>query len=238
MSATARSNFLHERKVQAVSTESVTASALRTLEEYQSSTSTAKSSGSDIDVDDFLKLFVAQLSSQDPLSGSSGSGSSGTDYISQLAQLTMLKQISALNSSLDASQAYSMIGKYVYIGDGADSSSDMIFGKVDGVINKSGVNYLMVGGETYDLSEVYAVIDGDAASAATDDEVLKSAELIGKTVTATVKDSAGVESTVTGKVDKILVKDGVINLVIGDKNVALSDITEIAETAAASTTTA
>ena len=217
-----------------MSTESVTASALRTLEEYQSSTSKTKSSGSDIDVDDFLKLFVAQLSSQDPLSGSSGSGSSGTDYISQLAQLTMLKQMSALNESFSTNQAYSMIGKYVYIGDG--TSSDLTIGKVDGVINDGGVSKLMVGGETYDLSEIYAVVDG--SSAATDDEVLKSAELIGKTVTATVKDTAGVESTVTGKVDKVQIKSGVIYLVIGDKNVALSNITEIAETAAASTTTA
>ncbi len=218
-----------------MSTESVTASALRTLEDYQKSTEKTRSTGSDLDVDDFLKLFVAQMSSQDPLSGSSGSGGGGMDYLSQLAQLTMLKQISALNDSLATNQAYSMIGKYVYIGDGSTDSADLIVGKVDGVINEGGVSRVMVGGETYDLSEIYAVVDG--SSAATDDEVLKSADLIGKTVTAKVKDSAGVESTVSGKVEKILVKDGSIYLVIGDKNVPLTSITEIAETAPSATTT-
>lgn len=215
-----------------MSTDAVSASALRTLEEYQNSSSTSKKSSTDIQVADFLKLFVAQLSNQDPMSGSSGSGSSGTDYISQLAQLTMLQQLSSLSTSLSTSQAYSMIGKYVYIGN--DSSSSLIFGKVDGVINSNGVYELMVGGETYGLSDIYAVIDDDAITSATDDEVLASASLIGKTVTAnvTTKDADGnvTTSTVTGKVDKILVQDGAIYLVIGDQNIALSNVTEIAET--------
>ncbi len=220
-----------------MSTDVVSSSALRTLVDYQSSTKTSSKSGSSIDMDDFLKLFVAQLSCQDPLSSSSGS-SSGTDYISQLAQITMLQQLSGLNDSLTASQVYGMIGNYVYIGESSDS--DLIFGKVDGVIKENGVNYLMVGGSLYDISEVYAVIDPDSASAATDDEVLKSADLIGKTVTASVTttDSEGEQtvSTVTGKVEKILVKDGIIYLVIGDKNVKLDGITEISETAAEAAT--
>jgi flagellar basal-body rod modification protein FlgD len=220
-----------------MSTDAVSSSALRTLADYQSSTKTSSKSGSSIDMDDFLKLFVAQLSCQDPLSSSSGS-SSGTDYISQLAQITMLEQLSGLNDSLNASQVYGMIGNYVYIGESSDS--DLIFGKVDGVIKEDGVNYLMVGGSLYDISEVYAVIDPDTASAATDDQVLKSADLIGKTVTASVTttDSEGEQtvSTVTGKVEKILVQDGTIYLVIDDQNVKLDDITEIAETAAEAAT--
>lgn len=218
-----------------MSTEAVTTSALRTLEEYQKSTSNTRSTGSDLDVEDFLKLFVAQMSNQDPVGGSGGSGSGGTDYLSQLAQLTMLKQISALSNSLASNQAYSMIGKYVYIGNSSTASDDFIVGRVDGVINEGGVSKVMVGGDTYDLSEIYAVVDG--SSTATDDEVLKSADMIGKTVTAKVKDSAGVETTVSGKVEKILVKDGVIYLVIGDKNIALANITEISETEPSATTT-
>ena len=225
-------NFLHERKYELMSTDAITASALRTLEEYQRSQSS--NSSSNLDMDDFLQLFVAQLSCQDPLSGSSESGSSGTDYISQLAQLTMLEQISSLGSALAATQAYSMIGKYVYIGE--DGSSDMIFGKVDGVIGDGGVNKLMVGGETYDMSEIYAVINEDAVSTASDDEVLKCADLIGKTVTATSTDKDGVELTVTGEVEKICVQDGTIYLVVDGQNVALSNITEISETAPETTT--
>jgi flagellar basal-body rod modification protein FlgD len=212
-----------------MSTEAIQASALRTLEDYQASVSSSKSSGTNISVDDFLKMFVAQLSNQDPLSSSS-SGGSGTDYLSQLAQLTMMQQLSEIGDSLSTSQAYGMIGKYVYIGD--EMSSDLIFGRVDGVINSDGVYKLMVDGETYDLSEVYAVVDDETISAATDDKVLASAGLIGKTVTATTLDSAGAELTVTGQVEKILVQDGILYLVIGGQNVTLGDIIEITETEA------
>jgi flagellar basal-body rod modification protein FlgD len=221
-----------------MSTEGIPASTLRTLEDYQKSVSSSKSKGTNVDANDFMKLFVAQLSNQDPMSGSSGSGSSGTDYITQLAQMTMLEQLSSLNTSLSTSQAYSMIGKYAYIG--SDSSSSLMLGKVAGVINEDGVYKLMINGDTYDLSEVCAVVDDGAISPVSDDEVLASANLIGKTVTASVteKDADGKEttSTVTGKVDKILVKEGAIYLVIGNQNIALSDVTEIAEAAADTTT--
>ena len=207
-----------------MSTDAVEAAGLRSLEDYKKKTS---GKASNLDMDDFLKLFVAQLSYQDPLSSSSGSGSGGTDYISQMAQLTMLEQFSALNSALSASQAYSMIGKYVYVGDGTESN--MIIGKVDGVISEGSEYYLLVAGKAYELSDVYGVVDEDCASVVTDEKLLQSAGLIGKTVTATVIVD-GEETEVTGKVDKIVVEDGAIYLMIDDQKIALGDITEISET--------
>ena len=207
-----------------MSTDGVTAAGLRTLAEYQKQ-SQADKGKTGLDMDDFLKLMVAQMSYQDPLSSSSGSGGAGTDYISQMAQMTMLEQFSALNNALSGDQAYSMIGKYVYLA--GEAGADPLLGKVDGVINESGEFYLMVGGEAYDLSAVLCVVDGD--NVASDDEILQSAGLIGKTVTAKVMED-GEESTVTGKVDKILVKDGVIHAVIDDEEIPLANITEISET--------
>jgi len=206
-----------------MSTDAVTAAGLRTLEEYQKQSRSATGK-SDLGMDDFLKLMVAQMSYQDPLSSSSGSGGAGTDYISQMAQMTMLEQFSALNSALSGNQAYSMIGKYVYLT--GEAGADPMLGKVDGVINEDGAFYLMVGGETYDLSAVLCVVDGD--NVASDDEILQSAGLIGKKVTAKVMED-GEESTITGTVDKVLVKDGVIHVVIDDQHVALGDITEISD---------
>lgn len=221
-----------------MNTDAVTASGIRPLEEYQKSITSSSTKSMGISADDFLKLFVAQLANQDPLSGSSGGSSSGTDYIAQLAQLTMMEQLSALNDSLSANQAYSMIGKYVYIGESTDSN--LILGKVDGVINEGGVNYLMVGGETYNVSDIYAVIDPNSVSAATGDEVLKCADLIGKNVTASITetDENGNEtiSTVSGKVEKILVQDDVIYLVVGEQKIKLDDITEITEAPTETTT--
>lgn len=203
-----------------MSTDAVTAAGLRTLAEYQKQ-SQADAGKTGLDMDDFLKLMVAQMSYQDPLGSSSGSGG-GADYITQMAQMTMLEQFSELNSALSGNQAYGMIGKYVYLA--GEAGSDPLLGKVDGVINESGEFYLMVGGQTYDLSAVLCVVGGD--NVASDDEILQSAGLIGKTVTAKVMED-GEESTVTGKVDKILVKDGVIHVVIDDEEIPLSNITEI-----------
>lgn len=181
-----------------------------------------------LDVNDFLKLLIAQITNQDPMSGSSsGGGAGGTDYIAQLAQFTMLQQISSLSDSISSSQAYSLIGKYVYLKEKPDS--ELIFGKVDGVIKENGINYLMVGGKTYEMSKVFAVADEYENAGSIDDQVLQSAYLIGKHVLATVKDNEGKESTVTGKVDSISIKDGIIYLVIDGKDVNLSGITEISE---------
>jgi flagellar basal-body rod modification protein FlgD len=181
-----------------------------------------------LDVNDFLKLLIAQISNQDPMGGSSsGGGGGGTDYIAQLAQFTMLQQISSLSSDISSSQAYSLIGKHVYINESPDS--EMIFGKVDGVVKEGGINYLMIGGEMYEMSKVYAVAGDYEDSQSIEDEVLKSAYLVGKQVTAQITNDEGVESTVSGKVEKINIKDGVIYLVIGGSDVKLSDITEISE---------
>ncbi len=181
----------------------------------------------DLDINDFLKLLVAQMSNQDPVGGSSSGGGSGTDYIAQLAQFTMLQQLSTLSTSMSSSQAYSLIGKYVYLQERPDSQ--LILGKVDGVVRENGINCLMVGGETYDMSKVYAVAGGDdEIGGITDDQILESAHLIGKQVTAKVIGSDNNETTITGTVEKIKVKDGDIYLVVSGQDVKLGDITEIA----------
>ncbi len=207
-----------------MSTYSVNSQVLQAVQD-SSGTKAQSTKKSSLDMDDFLKLIVTQMTYQDPLSGSSDSSSAG--FMTQLAQITMLEQLSQIGADLSASQAYSMIGKYVYIGSG----SDLMLGRVDGVINQGGQNYLMVGGETYSMSDVYAAVDGSANAAATDDEVLKSADMIGRNITATVTDEAGGESTVSGKVEKILVTDGVIYLVVDGQNVPLWSIVEISEAA-------
>lgn len=206
-----------------MSTYSVNPQMLQAVQD-SSGTKAQPAKKKSLDMDDFLKLIVTQMTYQDPLSGSSDSGSAG--FMTQLAQITMLEQLSQIGAGISASQAYSMIGKYVYTGSG----SNLMLGRVEGVINQGGQNYLMVGGETYSMSDVCAVVDGGAA-AATDDEVLRSADMIGRNITATVTDEAGGESTVFGKVEKILVRDGVIYLVVGGQNVPLWSVVEISEAA-------
>lgn len=54
--------------------------------------------GNDMGRDDFLKLMIAQLQNQDPLSPMDG-----TEYAAQLAQFTSLEQLTNLNDSVNRS---------------------------------------------------------------------------------------------------------------------------------------
>lgn len=199
-----------------------------TYDEVQNaSTRSIPNKSNDLDINDFLKLLIAQMTNQDPVGGGSSSSGSGSDYIAQLAQFTMLQQLSTLSTSMSSSQAYSLIGKYVYLQE--SPGAQLIFGKVDGVVRENGVNCLMVGGETYDMSKVYAVADGDEEiGGVIEDQILRSAHLIGKHVTAKVTGEDGNETTITGTVEKIKVKDGDIYLVVGGRDVELGSLTEIA----------
>lgn len=193
---------------------------------------TKKTTGSSLDVDDFLKLLVAQMENQDPMSGDSSGGgsSSNTDYITQLAQFSMLQQLSSLNTDFTASKAYGLIGKYVYLQDSSSDSkpnSDLILGKVDGVTSKDGTYYLIVGGKEYDLADVQAVVNDTSD---TDQNILNSADLIGKLVTASVTGSDGTATTVSGTVDKVNIQDGLVYVTINGQSIPLSDITEISGT--------
>jgi flagellar basal-body rod modification protein FlgD len=205
-----------------MSTSAVTTNGLRTIEDYQKTATTPKTGSSELSIDDFLKLFIAQMQNQDPIGGDSSGGNSNMDYISQLAQFTMLKQLSALDDQLTASKAYSLIGKYVYIDTGNDSNQ--IFGKVDGVVTKDGEQCVVVGGNSYGLSKVSAVVNDTSEC---DTQIIKSADLIGKQVTAKVTGNDETTTTVTGIVEKVTVQDGLIYVTIGDQSLPLSSITEI-----------
>ncbi len=195
-------------------------SAARTLEEYQKS---KRTTGSTLGQEDFLKILVAQMSNQDPMEPTSNG-----DFLAQMAQFSALEAMTAMSTSFASTQAYSMIGKTVYVQDG----SDMIYGKVSGVVNEDGTNYLLIGDKYYDAKKVTGVMDSQSSL---EDQIIQGAGLIGKTVTAKITGADNQATTITGKVDKLIVKDGAVYAVVNGTNVSISKITEIATEAAAQT---
>jgi flagellar basal-body rod modification protein FlgD len=70
--------------------------------------STTSKSGSSLGKDDFLKLLVTQLQSQDPMKPMDDK-----EFISQMAQFTSLEQMQNMNTSIQMTQATAYIGKQV-----------------------------------------------------------------------------------------------------------------------------
>lgn len=170
---------------------------------------------------DFLQILVAQMSNQDPMEPTSD-----TDFIAQLAQFSVLEQMQQMNSGFMTSQAYSLIGKMVYIEEG--TNTEAIYGKVDGVLRKDGIDYLMVGDDIYEVSSVTGVLDESFSSDGTEDKVLQSVGLIGKTVTANITNEEGEEQVVTGEVQKIKIHNDAVFVVVDGVDIPVSDLEEIA----------
>lgn len=200
-----------------------TTTRVRTLEDLQGTQRTSKK---ELGQDQFMELLVQQLANQDPLSPSSD-----TDFIAQLAQFSSLNQLTTLSNSMVQQQMYSLVGKYVYVY--SDSSHENIsIGKVDSVVNQNGKSYLLIGKDAYELSDILGVANMDESQNALNQNAINSTGLLGKSVTAALKNADGTLEEISGTVIKLSTKDGVAYATIqtaetGDREVAVSGIEEI-----------
>ena len=105
---------------------------------------------------DFLKLLVTQLASQDPLNPQQD-----TQFIAQMAQFTALEQakematnIASLQNEQQFLQANALLGRTVALQTGQDTSTT---GTVSAVEVDAGTPKLVVNGQPYDLSQVLTI---------------------------------------------------------------------------------
>jgi flagellar basal-body rod modification protein FlgD len=101
-----------------------------------------------LDQEDFLKLFVAQLTSQDPLNPKSD-----TDFVAQMAQFSSLEQNRAMQGDMAKLQANSLIGRLVEFQD----QNGLVRGVVEAVQMDAGTPKLVVNGKGYDIGSVRAI---------------------------------------------------------------------------------
>src|SRR5438477_8684212 len=102
---------------------------------------------------DFLKLLVTQMTSQDPLNPQKD-----TEFIAQMAQFSALEQsktmeadIAQIRAQQQLLQANTLIGQTVQL----ETTSDLpITGVVSAVQVDGGTPSLIVDGQKYDLSQV------------------------------------------------------------------------------------
>ena len=103
--------------------------------------------------DAFLQILVAQMQYQDPLQPSSD-----TEWIAQLAQFTSLESMQNMSTSLDNSQAFSMVGKTVQV----KTDKGIKEGVVEYVSVKDNKSYVNIDGGSYKASDVVAVLGSDS----------------------------------------------------------------------------
>ena len=113
----------------------------------------------DLGKDDFLKLLVAQLQSQDPLNPMEDK-----EFISQMAQFTSLEQMKNVSNAVQITQATSYIGKQVTWD---DEMGEQQTGIVKSVRIVSGEPKIVVGDQNIALAKVTSVTDAPAATATT-----------------------------------------------------------------------
>lgn len=107
--------------------------------------------------DDFLKLFVAQLRNQDPLSPTDN-----TEFIAQMTQFSSLEQLYNLSAGVDAlfyellvDRAVNLVGKNVQYLD--NDTGDLVTGTVSAFKLIKGEPVLVVGTAEVDMANIIGI---------------------------------------------------------------------------------
>ena len=118
-----------------------------------------KSKGDQLGKDAFLQLLVAQMQNQDPLEPTDN-----TQMVTELAQFTTIEEIQNLSSSMDNSNAFTLVGKNVIIEEGKSTdatTTNKVGGFVEYVQVVDGKAKLSIGGKLYDYEDLDTVLDDD-----------------------------------------------------------------------------
>jgi flagellar basal-body rod modification protein FlgD len=106
--------------------------------------------------DDFLKLVVAQMTTQDPLNPQKDS-----DFVAQLTQFTTLEQtkgmqtdISELRTQQQFLQANATLGRKVSVEDG---NGIITTGVVSAIQVEAGTPLIVVNGQAHDMGELISI---------------------------------------------------------------------------------
>lgn len=106
--------------------------------------------------DEFIKILVAQLSSQDPLSPQKD-----TEFVGQMAQFSAMETTKAMQNEIATLRANSLIGQWVEV---KLERGGNVTGEVSGVDSTAGEPRIIVEGISYPVSDVVRVERGGAVN--------------------------------------------------------------------------
>ena len=116
-------------------------------------TKDTKKNNTDLDVNDFLQLLVAQMQYQDPLEPTDN-----TQYIAQMATFTQVSATTDMNAKVQQQMASELVGKNVIVKSNIDST-DLVAGKVQSWEKIEGKIYLRIDQKLYDIEDLDMVLD-------------------------------------------------------------------------------
>lgn len=110
---------------------------------------------SELGKEEFLQLLVTQLQNQDPLNPQSDQ-----EFVAQLAQFSALEQMTNMNTTLNNTSAYGLVGKEVIVST-KDSTGKVneVRGTVDYVQIQNGDAKLSINGELYSMDDLVQIMD-------------------------------------------------------------------------------
>jgi flagellar basal-body rod modification protein FlgD len=190
-----------------------------------------------IDTQTFLTMLVTQLKYQDPLSPQDNS-----QFVSQMAQMSSLSAMKDMSNSLANSQAYDMIGKEIYaeVTDKTTHVTKQYTGVVDGVVIKDGVPYVVVDNTAIAVTDVLQVSpDESNDTVSTEMKKTQAFDMLGKQIYAEVTDEeTDEETTYSGIVESVVIKDGIPYVVVGGVNISVDDVLKVSPAPSESNTAA
>jgi flagellar basal-body rod modification protein FlgD len=102
-----------------------------------------------LDQKDFLKLLVAQLTTQDPLNPQKD-----TEFIGQMAQFSALENSKSLQTEMQTMRASQLLGQTVEV-----KINDQVTGRgvVTAIDSSSGEPKIMIGAQSYTLADIVRI---------------------------------------------------------------------------------
>jgi len=164
---------------------------------------------SDISIETFYQLLMAEMSNQDPLDPMSN-----TDFVSQMASFTSLQvQQEALYYN-NSNYAQSLAGKAVIVAHSTGKGLDVQEGIVSKVNFTGGEFKVTVNDKEYPLKNIMEVVDHNYGKAGGHNDGAFATSLIGKFVTVGLVNNSGVGLVEEGIVERVEIKDGSISVII------------------------
>lgn len=179
----------------------------------------------------FLGLLVAEMTNQDPLEPTSN-----TEFVTQMAQFTSLQYAQDSSTYAQANYAASLVGKTVTASkmEGAEHVTET--GVVENVVKNGNTYNVSINGKSFDISKITSVAATNTGSDSSNstvnstlalgDTIAKASMMIGMYATVKAKTDKG-DVMDAGVIDSVQVKNGEVNVVIGDIAYKLSDIVEV-----------